>query len=391
MPQHEASLINAAPLFVTELMPPSNCFSPPASVIKDWQPLAFSFDANLAGLHISRGFTNDQLISWTGPHEQTEPESHVEDIGMRLRQITQIEGAKVLILTRKDLSLGRYLSQFGATVQNLLEAHEFVTSSEGVAFPAAVARLEGEWPTGIGGFDCVVGRHVLEHVFDLETFLSRTKKAMLPQGFLVLEVPDVEKQLSDRDPTLLWDEHRHYFTKQALANALERRGWHVLEAHQVTSDAEDLIWVVARPRNPVPKVEAAQPHEWSGEVSLVTGYFEFIKGAREGLRRFVAQSGIRNAVILGANHATAMFLNLVWPEEIPIRVIDDHPAKQGMQISRLQVPIVSLESLRLHGNELVFCGINRSRANGAIQRVKSKARNGIQVHMLQDLAEVLRS
>jgi len=94
---------------------------------------------------------------------------------------------------------------------------------------------------------------------------------------------------------------------------------------------------------------------------------------------------------LGANHATAMFLNLVWPEEIPIRVIDDHPAKQGMQISRLQVPIVSLESLRLHGNELVFCGINRSRANGAIQRVKSKARNGIQVHMLQDLAEVLRS
>jgi hypothetical protein len=86
-----------------------------------------------------------------------------------------------------------------------------------------------------------------------------------------------------------------------------------------------------------------------------------------------------------------MFLNLVWPEDIPIRVIDDNPSKQGKQLSRLRVPIDSLEKVRLNDAELYICGINRSRAGGAIQRLQVKAKNETQVHMLQDLAEVLPS
>jgi SAM-dependent methyltransferase len=363
----------------------------PDGAAHDWKRIAFSFDPSFAGLHISSGFTNDELISWTGAHEQTEPEAHIEGVGMRLKEITQLERAKVLTLSGKDLSLGRYLGDWGATVENLLAASTSATKNESAGFPAAVAKLEGQWPAEIEGFDCVVARHVFEHLSNLKCFLAQTKRALLPEGLLVLEVPDVANQLDHKDPTLLWDEHRHYFTKRSLLSAFNQSGWHVLEVHQVTSDAEHLVWVIARPRGISMHAELAEPGELQEERSRVDEYFRFINQAKQRLRRLAARSSLKSAVILGANHATAMFLNLVWPEDIPIRVIDDHPSKQGKQLSRLRVPIDSLEKVELNDDEIYFCGINRARAGGAVQRLKAKAKNETQVHMLQDLAEVLPS
>lgn len=81
-------------------------------------------------------------------------------------------------------------------------------------------------PVATGSLDYLVASHLLEHLVDPVTALGEWRRALRPDGVLLLACPD-EEQL---DTIILDATHFHAYTKASLWGLLEVCGWTVDEA-----------------------------------------------------------------------------------------------------------------------------------------------------------------
>ena len=75
-------------------------------------------------------------------------------------------------------------------------------------------------------YDGIVITHVLEHVSDPLIFFSKLKKIMIPDGLIIVEVPNIERPFSDEKE---WESycdpgHLYYFSENTLKNLLYQSG-----------------------------------------------------------------------------------------------------------------------------------------------------------------------
>lgn len=75
-------------------------------------------------------------------------------------------------------------------------------------------------------FDVVAGYSILEHLEDPFVFIQRVKEFLMPQGILVLRVPDTDPI---QGPTLSLLDHFWHFTRASLKQMLEQAGFDVLD------------------------------------------------------------------------------------------------------------------------------------------------------------------
>lgn len=68
-------------------------------------------------------------------------------------------------------------------------------------------------------FDIIIFYNVLEHVSDLNVFLSHVKKHLNPKGRVYFAVPDCGKSIELGDISMFIHEHIHYFTEKTIKNA----------------------------------------------------------------------------------------------------------------------------------------------------------------------------
>lgn len=74
-------------------------------------------------------------------------------------------------------------------------------------------------------FDVIVMYAVLEHILDLENFLSSISNQLENHGTLFFAVPDCSQEIYNVDATMLIHEHISYFTEVSLANLLSMNGF----------------------------------------------------------------------------------------------------------------------------------------------------------------------
>lgn len=87
--------------------------------------------------------------------------------------------------------------------------------------------IEGFFPQALppDNVDVLVSQFNLEHIDDLEEFLSAAHTVANKDAVLVIQVPDVEDFIRKGQPNFLAHEHIHYFRKPQLALVLARHGW----------------------------------------------------------------------------------------------------------------------------------------------------------------------
>ena len=71
-------------------------------------------------------------------------------------------------------------------------------------------------------FDCIVIRHVLEHIEDVDRFLNEISSSLEPNGYLAIEVPNIIHTLKFGVIGSFIHEHISYFTPQSLENLLNK-------------------------------------------------------------------------------------------------------------------------------------------------------------------------
>ena len=72
---------------------------------------------------------------------------------------------------------------------------------------------------------CII-RHVLEHIYDLQSFVSNVKKCIKKSGFLFIEVPDWSSLDDNTDPFLF--EHINQFNSTGLINFMKKNGFDLI-------------------------------------------------------------------------------------------------------------------------------------------------------------------
>jgi SAM-dependent methyltransferase len=202
---------------------------------------------------------------------------------------------------------------------------------------------------GLGEFDVVIATHVLEHVADVQPFLSRLRALLAPGGKLYIEVPDAahfssragtEEQRAE--PFFEFNfEHINYFTATTLGNMLEVHGF---EPVSVASQRSTLpviasIWTTRTVKN-APESPAA-----------LARYVEEsrLKNVRVAaiIRRLFERT--KSCVVWGAGAHTQRLLasNEIDPSAVDF-FIDANPDFQGATLAGR--PIFSPDILDQHPN-----------------------------------------
>lgn len=99
-------------------------------------------------------------------------------------------------------------------------------------------------------YDLIVSRQVLEHVDDIRGFLQGMRRNLSGDGYVLIEVPRLEKALEDRRFYDFFPDHVNYFSLATLRTALETNGFDVLETKATMYDEYNVA--IARVRAELP-------------------------------------------------------------------------------------------------------------------------------------------
>jgi SAM-dependent methyltransferase len=187
-------------------------------------------------------------------------------------------------------------------------------------------------------YDAIVSRQVLEHVADINGFLSGLKKSLAPGGFALVEVPSLEIAVSNGRFYDFFPDHVNYFSQAALCSALEFHGFQVLDVRQTFQGEFNTI--VARLE--VDKL-SLNSTPWLGQQSELGSIVLAIEGINDLLDNFFAKcrrEKLRVAVWgSGGKGVSALAVAGISAENGPAYVVDSDSRKQAlyMPVSHFKV------------------------------------------------------
>ncbi len=104
-----------------------------------------------------------------------------------------------------------------------------------------------------GPYDAFVTRQVLEHVDDIKGLLSGIRRQLKPGAVGIVEIPRLEKALTDCRFYDFFPDHLNYFSLKTLRTTLELNGFEVLDLRSTMKDEYNVAVVRLRdPENFVP-------------------------------------------------------------------------------------------------------------------------------------------
>lgn len=97
-----------------------------------------------------------------------------------------------------------------------------------------------------GKATCIICRHVLEHVWELEDFLNGVSRLMLDDdSVFVLEVPDFDTIVAQGNFSSIWEQHVNYFNILSIDRLLRRHNFDIF-AKEIVQFAGNSIMLFAK-------------------------------------------------------------------------------------------------------------------------------------------------
>lgn len=200
--------------------------------------------------------------------------------------------------------------------------------------------------------DLVVADNVLAHVEDLRGFLRATAHILAPGGTAVFEVPYVADMIRDGAYDQVYAEHRCYFSLRSISRALSAAGLLVWGVRALDVHGGSLR-VYARPEaGQAPGCDRPDDVRPSDEIAAglreMDTYLAFaqrpVASKQQAMWEMsqVLRSHERPRVAgYGASAKATVTLNwLGWGPEVVPFTVDTTPAKQGLYLPGVHVPVL---------------------------------------------------
>jgi len=197
-------------------------------------------------------------------------------MGERLKDIPLPAAVKML-----DIGAGTGFAFFSLPPAVEVKAHAVEASPKCVPFlkSKGVAIVGDDFSADFGnGYDLIVARHVLEHVLDPRSFLSKIKNSLNKDGLLYLAVPNAMFFYQDKADSFFRHIHTYYFNLKTLLLICRMAGFQPLQAN-----AGNELWAILKrsvnegpPADPLPDISPAD------QLKIVQRY---VASSRPPLRR----------------------------------------------------------------------------------------------------------
>jgi SAM-dependent methyltransferase len=224
-----------------------------------------------------------------------------------------------------------------------------------------------------GEFDTVYLRHVVEHVSDLEEFFAAVRMLLRADGFLVLELPDVEEGFALGSPAILWEEHVSYFTQPLAEYMLERFGFHVSDRRRYVFGGGSLAFVAQKKAVPV-ACTIARPDP-APTIELLRGFVAGMKRQKSEMRSLIslARSSGYQVLIYGAAPRSCLLVSVCQIGEMIDFVVDDRQDIHHRLMPGTQLFVRPLADIAEATGEKLLCLLGVGSENEFKVRAKLEA------------------
>jgi len=203
--------------------------------------------------------------------------------------------------------------------------------------------------------DIFIVRHVVEHAYNINSFIEAIRLLIKPNGYILWELPSCEKALTNGDCTMIWEEHIYYFTKYTFRQFLANQKFYVNSLYTINYPMEDCIVAITQELASKNKNTPSNRANVLVEIERAKKYIEIIKKNITVIPNKL--SSIRKKygkiAIFGAGHASVAFISILGIENLIDFVIDDNPNKINKNLPAGNIQII--DSSALYKNDIAIC------------------------------------
>ena len=199
-------------------------------------------------------------------------------------------------------------------------------------------------------FDLVITRQVLEHIANLDDFLTSIRCVLKINGGLIIEIPDHSMNLEMMDYSL-WEEHVNYFTKNTLHNLLKIHGFNILHYDTTLFSGKTLICYAI-------KCDTSNKTVINKDDTLVMNYINKMPVLRDKIRIHLGnESKNKKLFVYGCGARSSTLVNFFNFHEFLESYIDDQKEKQGLYVPGSLLKINPFSQDYLNNSTFLF-GVN---------------------------------
>lgn len=279
-----------------------------------------------------------------------EPEDHLDTMVEMLIGLPGINAdSRFLGISFKDDTTLRRFEKKGFTRTNRVDPEaDLGILDKGTGIETLQCRITPEWMRKVaisrGRADMVIGRHVLEHAYNLKVFLGGLKELVVPGGYVVIEVPDCSRAIEQCDYTTLWEEHVVYFSPSTFRRCLEEAGFLITKFVSYPYAFEDSLVCVAQMNE---GAALSQKEDVSKDLADAQHFAKMFKGHGSKVRSYLENYRQNNGKVamFGAGHLACVYINFFGLQKLVDFVVDDNSNKKGLFMPGSQLPIFNSQAL----------------------------------------------
>lgn len=291
-----------------------------------------------------------------------EPEDHLDSMVDRLAALPGIssDSAFLGISFKDDTTLHRFKVKGFSRMKRIDPVVHFGIMDKGVGIETIQMCISPEKmrqvAQKIGKADMVIVRHVLEHAYAPQRFLLSLKELMADGGYLVIEVPDCSRAVSQLDYTTIWEEHVVYFSPSTFRSCMEKAGFSIEGFDVYPCAFEDSLLCIARACKGDDVIKEDVHIALDVAQKFAYKFPLYRKKVRSVLAKYRQEKG--KIAMFGAGHLACVYINFFGLKDFIEFVIDDNPNKKGLLMPGSQLPIVATEALMSQDVRLCLLALN---------------------------------
>ena len=196
-----------------------------------------------------------------------------------------------------------------------------------------------------GQADIVHAHNVLAHIPNINDILQGLGILLKETGFGIIEVPYAVQMIDRVEFDTIYHEHVFYFSVTALNNLLIRNSLVLADIEQIEIHGGSLRLFVAKSGNSSNAVKSMLKEEQMRGFDTFDGYKPFtqrvktLKSELIGLLRELKKSGKKVAAYGAAAKGSTLLNYCGLAEDVFDFVVDRNPAKQGLFLPGVKLPI----------------------------------------------------
>lgn len=189
-------------------------------------------------------------------------------------------------------------------------------------------------------FDCIIIRHTLEHLNDLDDILRPVRAILNGDGIFVIEVPYLNSIIRRGTFTSFQPPHVNYFTLKSLNHLLKKHDLFISDAYNVDIGGGSIV-VIAKKTQSEFDSNDFEINDLRSFLSEFGAYFDKVKKViKEAQKRF------RNIAAFGASDRAYSFMNFADLRNVFTKIYDSNEYLWGSYLGGFNYLIEDPRKLR---------------------------------------------